>query len=138
MIDTDILSEVLKGKNETVSHHFLSVCEKGDEIFISSVTVYEVLYGLHSKQAFAQLGQFARFLLGQTEVTPTRQDYRMAAKIRADLRVTGRPIGSADPLIAASAVALDATLVTGNIRHYNAIRDVGFNLSLSDWRSPTP
>ncbi|MCA0359922.1 MAG: PIN domain-containing protein [Armatimonadetes bacterium] len=138
LIDTDILSEILKGKDQTVAQNFKAAIAAGGEIFISSVTVYEILYGLHSRRAASQLGHFAQFLFDQIELTPTRSDYRLAAKIRAELRIAGSPIGSADPLIAATALSTSSVLVTGNVRHYAAVQSVGFDIVLIDWRSPPP
>jgi len=43
-------------------------------------------------------------------------------------------IGRADPLIAGIALQNDLLLVTGNTRRFQRIVDLGFPLSLQDWR----
>jgi tRNA(fMet)-specific endonuclease VapC len=49
--------------------------------------------------------------------------------IRRDLEEAGTPIGTLDTLIAATAVANRATLVTHNTREFSRIPD----LALDDW-----
>ena len=51
------------------------------------------------------------------------------ANIRADLENVGTPIGGNDMLIAAHALALDATLVTDNVREFSRIE----GLKLENW-----
>jgi tRNA(fMet)-specific endonuclease VapC len=41
-------------------------------------------------------------------------------RIREDLERNGTPIGSMDMLIAAHALALDATLISNNVDHFRA------------------
>ena len=52
-----------------------------------------------------------------------------AAKIRAQLEQQGTPIGPMDILIAGTAVSLQATLVTHNVREFSRIP----GLSIADW-----
>jgi len=54
---------------------------------------------------------------------------RAAASARADLEKRGLPIGPLDNLIAGTALAYHATLVTRNIREFSRLRD----LSIVDW-----
>ncbi|MCL4702880.1 MAG: PIN domain-containing protein [Burkholderiaceae bacterium] len=51
------------------------------------------------------------------------------ADIRADLRRRGEMIGANDLSIAAHARALDAVLVTNNVREFRRVR----NLKLENW-----
>ncbi len=48
---------------------------------------------------------------------------------RADLRQQGQSIGYADEMIAAHALALDCTLVTDNVRHFQRVA----GLRLENW-----
>ncbi len=47
---------------------------------------------------------------------------------------TGQPLGRIDPMIAAIAVRLGLTLVTGNTAHYQRITALGYPLKLDNWR----
>ena len=54
------------------------------------------------------------------------------AEIKFQLRSAGTPIGEMDMLIAAHAIAADATLVTNNTRHYQEIK---MPLLFENWMS---
>jgi predicted nucleic acid-binding protein len=47
---------------------------------------------------------------------------------------TGQTIGMADPIIAAVALDHGLELVTGNIAHYQRIQNLGYPLTLINWR----
>ena len=61
---------------------------------------------------------------------PTQFDLAGAARIRAALEAQGTPIGPIDTLIAGTAIARGATLVTRNLREFNACPD-------SAWKTGT-
>jgi tRNA(fMet)-specific endonuclease VapC len=60
---------------------------------------------------------------------------KLAGRIEADLQRTGQPIGIADTIIAATAIAHDLVLVTGNQAHYQRLPPLGYNLHLDNWRT---
>ena len=51
------------------------------------------------------------------------------ARVRTSLEASGLPIGAMDTLIAAHALALGATLVTNNSRHFRRVPD----LAVENW-----
>jgi predicted nucleic acid-binding protein len=52
LLDTDILSEYLKGHNPVVVCHAGHYAEAFGVFTFSSVTVYEIVYGLELKSAY--------------------------------------------------------------------------------------
>ncbi|MFI5454140.1 MAG: hypothetical protein ACHRXM_01685 [Isosphaerales bacterium] len=58
----------------------------------------------------------------------------VAGRIWGDLDRTGQPIGFADPMIAAIALTHGLELATGNISHYQRIQQLGYPLTLANWR----
>ncbi len=138
LLDTDILSEILKGKNETVRQRAAAYQAQLGDFAISTVTVMEVVKGLH------RLGReeaIDRFLsgLGMLQVVPVDTAVAtLAGRIYADLERTGRPIGRADPLVAAAALVHECDLVTGNVAHFEAVRSVGYPLVIDNWREVAP
>ena len=46
-----------------------------------------------------------------------------------------RSIGRADPMIAATAIIQGLELVTGNTAHYQRIQQLGYPLTLANWRN---
>jgi len=81
-----------------------------------------------------QAGRFLRLITVHDEILPDKEDYRQAADIRAALKLSGRPIGKADPLIAACAYRRGCVMVSGNIGHHRFIVEAGFPLTLENCR----
>lgn len=134
LLDTDILSEISKAVDQTVLQNAEAYLDERPQLTFTSISVYEVLYGLGVKTATRQMREFLELVQEHEEVTPTASDYRLAADIRAALHRAGTPIGSADPVIAACALARRLPLVTGNTRHYGYVQSAGFPLLLLNWR----
>lgn len=61
-------------------------------------------------------------------------DTIVAGRIDGALAKSGKGIGVNDVLIAATAIQYGLTLVTGNFRHYDRIRNLGYPLKLDNWR----
>lgn len=67
----------------------------------------------------SRLTERVEALLASLEILPLEKDCdRCYAEIRSDLDRRGTPIGPNDLLIAAHALALDLTLVTGNVEEF--------------------
>ena len=113
ILDTDILSEYLKGHHPTVISHAARYAREHGIFTFTSVTVYEIVYGLELKAASSQLTKALAWLNQNQEITPTSGDYRTAATIKATARKNGSVLELPDCLIAAVAVRLDRPLVTG-------------------------
>ena len=58
----------------------------------------------------------------------------LAGRITGDLVRIGQPIARADPMIAAIAIDQGLELVTGNTTHYQRIQQLGYPLTLVNWR----
>lgn len=136
LLDTDILSEVGKGRDKMVLKNAANYLAEYGQLSFTSVSVYEVLFGLHCKEAKKQIETFKRLIVPHERFVPTESDYGQAAEIRAALQLAGTPIGALDPLIAACAIGRGLPLATGNTRHYSFIQNAGFQLQLVNWREP--
>ena len=136
LLDTDILSEILKGVDRTVVARAVAYRATWGRYTTSMITVLEIVKGLHKVR---REGEIQRFLEGLSTVELLTLDLRsaeLAGRIYADLERTGQPIGRADPMIAAIALEHNLTLVTGNLAHYRRIRSLGFEIQLENWRQP--
>ncbi|MFT4178326.1 MAG: type II toxin-antitoxin system VapC family toxin [Thermomonas sp.] len=101
-----------------------------EEVLLCSVVKSELLYGArHSQRVQANLQLLAQFFAPLPSLPFDDRCAEEAAMIRADLAIQGQPIGSNDLLIAATARAHDAVLVTHNTREF--VRVAG--LRLEDW-----
>jgi tRNA(fMet)-specific endonuclease VapC len=134
LVDSDILSEVAKGMNPSVTARANLYLDQRQVLTFTSISLYEVIYGLLAKGATVQSAKMVLLLSSHDEIVPESQDYRLAAEIRAALHIGGTPIGTADPVIAACGIRRNLTLVTGNTRHYQYVIDAGFTMKLDNWR----
>jgi tRNA(fMet)-specific endonuclease VapC len=134
LLDTDILSEVLKGRNPQVVAQAEAYLRHHAMLTVSAVSVIEVVSGLQRMARSAQLEQFLR-ALDAIEVLPVdTQSAVLTGRIDGDLLRTGQPIGRADPIIAAQAITHGLVLITGNVRHYERIVALDYPLRMANWR----
>jgi tRNA(fMet)-specific endonuclease VapC len=99
MLDTDILSEFLRGNSKVISKVDEHLKEYGF-INLSIITYYEILNGLLYKGAKKQLAKFEEFVELNKVIPLTMRMAKMAANIQVDLRKKGAEIGHTDTLIA--------------------------------------
>ena len=82
ILDADILSEYLKGHDQTVVGHAIRYLEEHGVFTFTSVTLYEIVYGLELKRS-APTKRVIEWLNKNEEITPTSADYRTAARVKA-------------------------------------------------------
>ena len=128
LVDTDILSEFLRGNTKVIKKvdEYLQTYEA---INLSIITYYEILNGLLYKDAKKQLKKFIDFTDLNKVLPLTIRAARQGAEIFADLRKKGQPIGHTDSLIAGIALAHDLELVTNNTEHFKRVN----GLVISNW-----
>ncbi|HEY3783244.1 MAG TPA: PIN domain-containing protein [Fimbriimonadaceae bacterium] len=133
ILDTDILSEYLKGFDLVVVKNGDRYSEQHNR-FTSPVTVYEIVRGLEEKGAPVQVAKSLAWFGKNEEIVPIASDYITAATTKAKAKRQGNIVELPDCLIAAVAARLGLPLVTGNTADFLAIKKTGLNLSLEDWR----
>jgi len=130
------MSELLKGKNAVVAARSRDYLREHHRITLASLSVTEVVAGYRQALRTVQLESFRR-AIGATEVLSFGvAEAELAGLIIGDLARSGQLIGAIDPLIAAVAITNGLVLVTGNQRHFERIRLLGFDLRLDNWREP--
>lgn len=134
ILDTDILSEYLKGHNANVVARAEAYAKEYGAFAFTSITVFEIVYGLELKRASGQLAKVTAWLKLNEEIAPIAADYRSAASIKAAAQRQGCVVEFPDCLIAAIAVRLDRPLVTGNTGDFRAIQRTGVGLVIENWR----
>ncbi|MGL4514163.1 MAG: PIN domain-containing protein [Lacipirellulaceae bacterium] len=134
-MDTDILSEVIKGRDATVCANAAAYVREHGHLSVAACTVAEVVRGYASRSRVAELDAFLKTLASQEVVPLTTEIAVLGGRIDAALTRGGGSIGRIDPLIAATAVVTGLVLVTGNTRHFERVVAAGFALLLEDWRS---
>lgn len=118
LLDTNIVIAYFKGE-PAISEKVLFQIE---EVALSSLVVAELDYGAKASQKSGEnLAKLYSFL-ELVEVVPFDLDCAKAlGTIKSKLRLSGKPTGEVDALIAATAMNYNATLVTRNQKHFENI-----------------
>jgi len=132
LLDTDTLSEIMKGKNPSVKQHATEYLRSYGRFRFSVITRYEIMRGLKAKQAVRQLAVFEDRCNRSFLYPLTDEIVVQAADIYAYLHQRGLLISDADILIASTAMVHDLTLITGNVEHFSRIP----NLLCNSWKLP--
>lgn len=127
LLDTDILSYLMRRRFAILNTRFDQV--PPEDIAISAVTAAEILFGLKSFPQDHPMHARALRFLDAVQILDWPAD---SAAVYADIRFRTKqqPLGDRDIMIAAHAIALEATLVTNNTRHFERI---GGRLRLENW-----
>jgi tRNA(fMet)-specific endonuclease VapC len=132
LLDTDMLSELLKQRSANVRRHGSQYLRSHGQFAFSAVTRFEIVRGFKQAGASTQLARFA-VLCGHSLVIPlTDPIFDRAADLWVLARQGGHPCGDADLLIAATALIHQRRLVTGNAAHFAWIA----GLVTEDWPQP--
>ncbi len=134
LLDTDILSDFLRGKNSHVLQRAQAYLQQHQKLSISALTVFEVVRGRHQANQAHRATEFLAWTLG-ADVLPFDADCaRIGGEIAGALLRAGTTVGVADVFIAATAIVHNPTLVSANVSHYQRI--AAFGLRLENWRDP--
>lgn len=127
ILDTNTLIYFFKGAGN-VSRILLSKPPR--EIGIPSIVLYELEVGIAKSKAPRKRLQQLENIISIINVLPfTAKEARSSATVRAQLERTGIPIGPVDILIAGTAIANQAILVTHNVKEFKRIN----KLKIEDW-----
>jgi len=128
LLDTNICIYMIKNNPPEVRRRFQDIMP-GD-VYISSVTVAELQYGVEKSAAKEKNALALEAFLLPLAIAPFDLDSAIAyGKMRAVLERQGVPIGGMDMLIAAQAIAHDFTLITHNLKEFQRIH----NLKYETW-----
>lgn len=114
IFDTDVLIWLFRG-----NAHAIRAVERASERLISLVSVMELYQGARSRAELRSIADFLR--LSNFRVLPLSEPIGQIAAglIEENAPATGLQI--ADALIAATALQLRSTLLTGNVKHFRSI-----------------
>ena len=132
LLDTDLLSELLKQKDSQVVLHAAAYLKQYGQFAFSAFTRYEVIRGLRAKNATTQLAKFETFCQHSLIFPVTDAIFDRTADLWVTARNSGLVTRDADTIIAATTLEHGRVLVTGNTRHFAWIPQ----LRLADWRQP--
>jgi tRNA(fMet)-specific endonuclease VapC len=150
LLDTDTLIYVVRGikilgprnpaqrRQTTVARRIVERCRAnqsaGHEVVLSAITVAELEYGAHRSGDYAKEITAVRKIA--TPFDACDFDASICAEkygeVRHALEQAGTPIGAMDLLLAGHALALEATMVSNNIREYSRVP----GLKVENWSEP--
>ena len=134
LLDTDIYSEVLKAIDQNVARNAASYRRANGFLTISVITVMEIIQGLQKVGGSNHIQTFRNAIASEEILLFDQNAADLAGQISGDLDRVGRPIGRCDPMIAAVAITHGLELVTGNTLHYQRLHQLGYPLTLVNWR----
>jgi tRNA(fMet)-specific endonuclease VapC len=131
LLDTNACIALNKGKPASVRAQFEKVVRVGSSIWVPSVVLFELWYGVaKSGKPKENAEDLATFLAGPVQVLSfEEEDAQDAGRVRAALEQAGKPIGAYDVLIAGQARRRDLILVTSNVKEFGRIK----GLKWEDW-----
>jgi len=125
LLDSNIVSYLLK-RITNVNNKLQEVNLRGEEIFISCITYYEVKRGLLAVNATRQLADFSQFCMDyEVLFLDDIEIIEKACEIHVDLQRRGLTIQEQDILIAATAITRGLILVSNDS---DLLRVQGLNL----------
>lgn len=129
LLDTDTFSAIIKGHPQALAAYAKL---NPETVKISVVSLGEIAFGLGHRALSASKEARIRALLEDVEALPLALAAAgIYGSIKADLLKRGEPIGANDFWIAAHALAMGATMVSGNVREFKRVR----GLKLENWIS---
>ncbi|AMJ60323.1 type II toxin-antitoxin system VapC family toxin [Bosea sp. PAMC 26642] len=127
LLDTNIISDLIRNPQGKAARRIADIGDRA--VFTSIIVAAELRYGVEKKGS-VRLRDAVEAILGEIEAAPFDEPASIAyGALRASLEVGGQPIGGNDMLIAAQALALQATLVTANTSEFARVDD----LKLENW-----
>ncbi|MBR6198718.1 MAG: DUF4411 family protein [Spirochaetales bacterium] len=127
-LDTNVIIDATSTKNRHILSHFIEV--DPNEIVIPAIVVAELEYGARHSRDYQGNISIIRDFIAPYRIVPFYEREAVAyGKIRQQLTADGKIIGANDMLIAATALAHNATVVTHNIKEFSRVSGV----DLIDW-----
>src|SRR5260221_14517248 len=116
LLDTNACIALINGSSELVRKRFSRAVGSGEEVWVPSVSVFELWYGVaKSMQTDANTRRVKMFFAGSVRVLGFGEgDARYGGEIRNPLEREGIPIGTYDVLIAGEALKRKMTPGAGN------------------------
>lgn len=130
VFDTDVLSYVLRRDPPAGLLRRIAEIDPEDQA-TTSITLGELVYGAHrSKRPGHFMSRLKEMLLPNLKVLAfDRKAAEVYGEVRAKLEKVGRPVAEPDLRIASICLFQDASLATGNVRHYQKVPE----LKVEDW-----
>lgn len=132
MLDTNTCTYIIKNYTHDIMQRMDDVVQDGrSRIVISSVTLFELLYGALGTKAQADTcAKIEKFVDNLDDALAVdAQAVRAGVQIQAELTKIGRKIGKRDSLLAGHALTTGSIFVTHNTGEFSRVQ----GLKIEDW-----
>jgi tRNA(fMet)-specific endonuclease VapC len=133
VLDTNVFSALMRSEPGAVAR---LLARTPDQVRVPQPVVAEICHGLgrlrRSRRRAMLETRFERLLEALPRAEWTDEVSRHFGLVKAELERAGRRLEDFDVAIAAHALALDAALATGNVRHFRRVPE----LRVEDWTRP--
>jgi tRNA(fMet)-specific endonuclease VapC len=131
LLDTNACIALINGEPASVRKKFDRARAAGGQIFVSSIAVFELWFGVFKSSRVAfNASRVETFLAGSTILLAFEdEDAHAAGSLRARLEEIGKPIGVYDVLLAGQAMYRQLTLITANVSEFSRVK----GLTWQDW-----
>jgi tRNA(fMet)-specific endonuclease VapC len=128
LLDTNVCIALINGSPISVRTQFQRISQDGSEFFVSSITAFELWYGVaKSKRREFNKQRLETFFSGPIQLLSLEnEDAEVGGPIRAELEAREKPIGAYDVLIAGQALSRNLTLVTANAAEFGRIKQLSW------------
>lgn len=127
VLDTNVVSEMMRAVPDAKVMQWMNA-QAADELWLNSIVVSELLFGVARLPAGARRQQLTRAVQATIDqdfadrIAPFGLEAAVAyAQIASSCEAKGRPIDMADAQIAAICVVHDAALATRNTKHFEGL-----------------
>lgn len=128
VLDTDVVSSLMRPRPSPTLVARLADTPISEQS-TTTITVGELAYGANRAQRPELYTRAMRLLSGKRIIPFDRGAAEHYGRVRCNLEREGARLADPDLRIAAIALTHDATLVTGNVRHFERIS----GLDVADW-----
>ena len=126
LLDTDTCIEIIRGNQHVIDKRL----ETDDRVTISFMTVGELYYGAEKSKNRTQNKHLVdEFILSIDVINSDMEILQKFGEVKADLELKGFPLSDADIFIASTCLSKCKKLITGNIKHFDRIE----NLGIENW-----
>lgn len=121
MLDTDTVSFSWRGEGEVAAK---ILAHAPSELCVSAITAAELRFGADKRKSSKLHARIDTLIVTMKVVPFDEICARHFGAIVSSLAREGTPIGDRDVMIAATAIAVRAILVTRNVQHFKRVRDL--------------
>ena len=121
LLDTDTCVELLRGNPHVIARR----AGVQDKVVTTWINVAELYFGAARSEAPGENHALVNELLESLEVVGIdRESAQIFGKSKAEFQKSGKPLPDADLFIGCIALAREAIVVTGNIRHFSQFHGI--------------